>query len=526
MKLKSIILICSMVFAYIYTTAQHGGLDNTFGTNGIVTTTIGVEGDFSNDIAVQEDGKILLVGTSDIGTDENPLRVLTLARYNTDGALDNSFSGDGITTFDLGGGVRGRSVAILPDGKILTAGIHGGATTQDFLIVKFNSDGTVDMTFGSNGRVETDFASSIDITNKIHITPDGKIVLTGLVVSTTGDMDFGAARYNADGTPDVTFDGDGKVTFDLVNDDDRCNSSALQPDGKLLLFGKVTIVGDTDFAILRCNVDGSLDNTFGTNGIVLTDFGTTDDYGMSIALQSNGKIIATGITDRFSSAPKLGVVRYNADGTLDNTFGTGGIASLTVGNGMYQNSNYPVIQSDGKIVISGASTTSGSDDITLVRLSPNGSLDNTFGNNGVVTTDIGENSNASSSIALQSNSKILVGGNAFPNDDGIGVFTLSRYLSGSNLGVISFSKQDHGLLIYPNPIKESAVLEYTLTNDETISINLFDISGRIVQSFVREEKRAKGQHKETLNLETSIPSGDYILTLSNGEGISSIRVVK
>lgn len=515
-----------MMFAYSIAIAQPGDLDNTFGINGTVTKAIGVEGDFCSDIAVQEDGKILLVGTSDIGTNDNPLDVLTLLRYTAEGALDNSFSGDGITTFDLGGGVRGRSVAILPDGKILTAGTHGGSSNQDFLMAKFNSDGTVDMTFGTNGRVETDFASSNDITRKIHITPDGKIVLTGLVISTAGDRDFAVAQYNADGTPDVTFNGNGRATFDIVNDDDRCNSSTLQPDGKLLLIGKVTVVGNTDFAILRCQANGTLDNSFGTNGTVLTDFGTTGDYGFSVALQSNGKIIAVGITDLSSSAPMLGVVRYNTDGTLDNTFGTAGKASISVGNSIYNGSNYTVMQSDGKILITGASTESGASDITLVRLNANGTLDNTFGNEGVVTTDIGGSSNASSGIALQNNSKLLVAGSAFPNDDGKGIFTLNRYLLESNSAVISFKKQDYGLFIYPNPLQENVRIEYTLTNDETISIDLYDIFGRLVQSFVREEKRTKGDHKETLEMDASILSGSYILTLNNGEVSSSIRVVK
>ena len=523
--MKLILLICSMVFAYIFTTAQDGGLDNTFDTDGIVTTAIGVEGDFSSDIAVQEDGKILLVGTSDIGTNENPLSVLTLVRYNTDGALDNSFSGDGIATFDLGGGVWGRSVAILPDGKVLAAGTHGGATTQDFLIVKFNSDGTVDMTFGTNGRVETDFASSNDICKKIHITPDGKIVLTGLVVSTAGDRDFGAARYNADGTLDVTFGGDGKVTFDLVNDDDRFYHSALQSDGKLILFGEVEVVNDHDFAILRCNVDGSLDNSFGTNGIVITDFGTTRDFGYSVLLQPDGKIIGSGQTDLFS-ASKLGMVRYNTDGTLDNTFGTGGTVSITIVGGVYERSGHAIVQSDGKIVITGTLINADGGDIILVRLSADGVLDNAFGNNGIVTTDIGENSNASSGIILQSDSKILIGGNAFPDDNGNGIFTLSRYLSGLELGVLDFSIVNNGILIYPNPIQESAVIEYTLTNNETISIDLYNISGKLMQSFLKSEERNKGVHKETLVFDTSIPSGNYILTLSNGVGSSSVRVVK
>jgi len=518
MKLLSAILICLISFATLCTHAQHGDLDNTFGNDGIVTTPIGVDGDRCRDIAVQEDGKIVLIGSTNNGTNLD----LAILRYNINGTPDNTFGEGGAFSVNLGGDEYGVSVVVLSDGKILTAGTQGESPFSDFLILKFNSDGTIDQTFGTNGIVTTDFGITHDIANNIMINSDGKIIVTG-EVKNGDDRDFAIAQYNTDGTPDPFFSGDGKATFDIV-EFDRCYSSALQPDDKIILFGHISLAGDQDFATLRCKPDGSLDNSFGSQGIVVTDFNSTIEFGYSVALQQDGKIITSGITN-YSVDPMLGVVRYNTDGSLDNTFGTGGKESHSVGPD-YEFYNFLAIQSDGKILIAGASTDSlGSDDINLVRLNKNGSLDNTFGINGIVTTGNAGRSDWSESIALQADSKILVGAYANPSDEK-GVFAIYRYLSGLNFGIVDFSIQENSLLIYPNPLQESAVLEYTLTNNESINIDLYDISGILVQSFVRSEKRSKGDHKEKLDLDASIPSGSYILTLSNGTGSSSVRVVK
>ncbi len=520
MKLKLTLLFCLTVFAHSFSTAQHGGLDITFGTGGITTSAIGVNGDFCSDIAVQDDGKILLVGRTDNGTNND----LVLARYNADGTLDTSFDGDGDTSINLGGDERGTAVVATPDGKILVAGYRNEAPNRDFLLYKFNNDGTVDMTFGTNGRVDTDFGNTDDLANNIMLT-SSKIVVTGQVKNGS-DNDFAAARYNADGTTDNSFGTLGKATFDVV-ENDQCFSSVLQQDGKLILFGQITLAGNVDFAMIRCNENGTLDNDFGSSGITVTDFSGGTDRGYSVVLQQDAKIVAVGLADQATSNANLGVVRYNEDGSLDSSFGVGGMISDVVGTGEYESRNFAAVQSDGKILIAGTSTNTGfGDDITLIRLNSNGSFDNTFGTNGIVTTDILTESNSSQGIAVQPDAKILVCGRAFPDGTNNGDFALYRYLSGLELGILDFSMTNNSLLVYPNPIQESAAIEYSLTNDETISIDLYNMSGSLVQSLVRSEKRRKGEHRERLYLDASIPSGSYILTLGNGAGSSSVQVVK
>ena len=523
MKLKLTLLICSMVFAYTFSIAQHGGLDNTFGTNGIVAMNNGVDEDCQG-IAVQSDGKILLVGSTDNGTNSD----LLLVRYNEDGTLDASFDGDGRKTIDLNGIEEGNSVVVLPDGKILVAGYYSANSNTAFLLFKINSDGSNDLTFGTNGRVVTDFGTTTtDIATNIMVTQAGKIVVAGLINISGLKNDFAAARYNEDGTPDNSFGTLGKTTFDIV-EKDQPYSSVLQPDGKLILFGHIILAGNIDYVMIRCNENGTLDNSFGVGGIRVTDFSGGTDRGYSVALQQDGKIVAVGLADQATSNANLGVVRYDQDGGLDASFGVGGKVSAPVGTGQYESTNYVAIQSDGKILIAGTSTNAvpDGDDITLLRLNSNGSFDNTFGTNGIVTTDILSESNSSKGIAIQDDSKILVGGKfELPGSSNNG-FSVVRYLSGMELGILDFSVANNSILVYPNPIQESAVFEYTLTNAETINIDLYDISGRLVQSFINSEERNKGTHREALVFDTSIPSGSYILTLSNGVGSSSVRVVK
>jgi uncharacterized delta-60 repeat protein len=521
MKLTKATFICLLALTHTITYAQHGGLDNTFGTNGIVVTDLGFDVERSDGMTIQNDGKILLVGRADNGTNND----LILVRYNSDGTLDASFDGDGIASVDFAGEEQGDAVAVLPDGKIIVAGYRNESPNRNFFIFKFNSDGTVDMTFGTNGRVDIDFGATNDFVNNILVTPAGKIIVTGN--STNGsDTDFAVARVNADGTNDNTFGVLGKVTFDILPSD-FCSSSVLQPDGKIVLFGNISLAGDIDFATIRCNEDGSLDNSFGVSGVKVTDFNGGTDRGYSVLLQPDGKIVAVGLANQGSTNADLGVVRYNPDGTLDGTFGVGGMISEVIGTGDYENDTYSVLQSDGKFVVAGTSTNSGfGDDITLVRLNSNGSLDNTFGSNGVVTTDIGTESNVTKSIALQADGKVLVGGHAFPDGTNSGDLVVCRYLSGLELGILDFSVEENSMLVYPNPINENVTLNYTLTNDETISIELYDVSGKLVQSLVASENRNKGPHTETLVLKSNIPSGTYVLTIGNGTGNSSVRLVK
>ena len=516
MKKLSTFLICILLLTATLSYGQAGSLDSTFNDEGYIVTAFDGPLARGRSVAIQIDGKFVVAGEYQ---KSSGFHDFALVRYSKDGFHDNSFGINGIVKTDLGSDDISYAVVIQPDGKIVVAGTSNtGVGIYQFALVRYTTSGFLDNSFGTNGLVLGPFGDGRSVT----LQPDGKILVAG--TTTLGSPDkFLVARYKTDGTPDNTFGTNGFVTTEIRNGPAQANSIAIQSDGKIIVAGTSAPGSLSDFAIVRYNHNGTLDDTFDEDGIVTTDLGGgKKDFGEFVVIQPDKKIVVAGKNLLSNTVGRFAVVRYTPDGSLDISFGVNGIVKTLIGDGKsFPSGRSVALQSDGKLVVTGNEN----DNFVLVRYNEDGSLDNTFDSDGIVSSDITDFATGYSCV-IQQDGKIVVAGTAFCGACDANGFAVARYISGSNLGIISFSKQDHGLLIYPNPLKENAMIEYTLTNAETISIDLYDISGRIVQSFVREEKRVKGQHTETLNLETSIPSGAYILTLSNGEGISSIRVVK
>ena len=272
--------------------AADGDLDVSFGTGGKVVTSILSQDDFAHSVAIQSDGKIVVAGETKNGTADE----FALARYNADGTLDTSFgNADGkVITNSANNSEHAYSLAIQSDGKILLAGASGNfGDYDDFALARYNTDGSLDTGFGTGGKVVTSFMSQDDIVRSVALQSDGKIVVAGETKNGTYD-EFGLARYNSDGTLDTSFDGDGKVITNSNNNGDHAYSVAIQSDGKILLAGASDNTGNDDFALYRYNTDGSLDASFGTGGKVVTAVGGGDDIGTSVAIQSDGKIVVVG----------------------------------------------------------------------------------------------------------------------------------------------------------------------------------------------------------------------------------------
>ncbi|MCB0759583.1 MAG: T9SS type A sorting domain-containing protein, partial [Flavobacteriales bacterium] len=193
------------------------------------------------------DGKIVVAGDASNGTDDD----LALARYNTDGSLDNSFSADGklTTAFGTGDG-SGSAVAIQVDGKIVVAGYASNGTDDDLALTRYNTNGTLDNSFGMDGKVTTAFGTGDDHGYAVAIQPDGKILVAGDAFNGT-NYDLALARYNTDGSLDNGFSDDGKVTTAFGTDDEYGSSVAIQPDGKLIVAGSSNDGTTNDFAVAR-----------------------------------------------------------------------------------------------------------------------------------------------------------------------------------------------------------------------------------------------------------------------------------
>jgi uncharacterized delta-60 repeat protein len=419
-------VVCLLVYWPLPKTTQasSGDLDPTFGSGGKVTTNFfNIPGVFFSDhasaVAVQSDGKIVAAGFA-AGAQTNFNDNFAIARYMSNGSLDSSFGSGGKVSTDFSGNGGGAfAVAIQPDGKIIAAGGSGGK----FALARYKTNGSLDMTFGNGGKVTTSFFNIEDAAAAVAIQSDSKIVVAGSARSPATTYDFAVARYNTNGTLDASFGSGGKVTTDFFGNADQALAVALQSDGKIVTAGLAfNISTDDDFALTRYNIDGTVDSTFGSGGKVTTDIAGFFDVANGVAIQSDGKIVAGGDAVKVPSSGGV-LTRYNPDGSLDTTFGTGG----KVFNDFFGNASAVAIQPNGKIVAAGTAIESGKVDFGLTRFNSNGSPDLGFGSGGKVTTNFLGNVDRALAIAIQPDGKIVAAGMAYDISANNESFALARY---------------------------------------------------------------------------------------------------
>jgi uncharacterized delta-60 repeat protein len=350
---------------------------------------------------------------------------LAVARA-ADGDLDPTFGNGGkvVTNFDLPAS-GASAVAIQADGKIVAAGFTFDETANiDFGVARYEPNGTLDPTFESDGRVTTDFFGLFDLANAVAIQSDGKIVLAGSAMENLAN-DFALARYNPDGSLDSTFDGDGKLTTDFSGGGDIAYGVVVQPDGKILAAGVSNNLASSadDVALVRYNADGSLDSTFGVGGRVLTDFGE-GEVAFGVALQPDGKVIAVGSAERTNSAASdCLILRYDSKGVPDPTFGSNGVV-LTA----FLVARSVTLGPDGRIVVAGAASDPANPGgfFAVARFLKNGTLDASFDGDGWKTTDLSGFDESALAVSVQPDGKILAAGSSANPDFSLD-FALVRY---------------------------------------------------------------------------------------------------
>ena len=289
--------------------------------------------------------------------------------WAADGDLDTSFDTDGkVSTPILSGADEANSVVLQSDGKIVAAGSSYNGSNYDFAVVRYNTDGSLDTTFGTGGKVTTSIGSDPDVANSVVLQSDGKIVAAGYSHNGS-NYDFAIVRYNTNGSLDTTFDADGKQTTSIGSGAEIAYSVVLQSDGKIVAAGYSHNGTNTDFAVVRYNTDGSLDTTFDTDGKQTTAIGSGAEVANSVVLQGDGKIVAAGYSHNGTNTD-FAVVRYNTDGSLDTTFDTDGKQTTSIGSGT-EVARSVVLQSDGKIVAAGWMHNGTNEDFAVVRYSAN-----------------------------------------------------------------------------------------------------------------------------------------------------------
>jgi uncharacterized delta-60 repeat protein len=394
---------CCLCLTLVPTSAGTPGADLASSRPGIVTTAIGVQSEIDA-VALQRDGKIVAAGWAAIRVP--PYDGIAVARYIPDGALDRSFGGDGkVTTFFRPFMAFASDLALQRDGKVVVVGRtdEAGELRSDFAVVRYKANGALDRSFAGDGKLRTVVGEFARGAEAVVLQPDGKIVVAG-----NSEVDA-LVRYAPDGTLDTSFGGDGMVIGQAgIPADDL----ALQSDGKLVITG--VQFGDA-LSLARYLPNGSLDPTFGGDGKVTTPIDGVSDS--RLAIQPDGKIIALAFD---YLGEEIALVRFDADGSPDPSFdGDGKVITASSATESVYNA---ALQGDGKIVVAG-------DGFELARYNQDGSLDSSFGAAGkVTTTGIGEHAHANA-VALQPDGRIVVAGATFPAAS----FTVARYTPDGSL---------------------------------------------------------------------------------------------
>ena len=472
--------------------AQSGSLDIAFDSDGKLTTELGSSYDYGYSVAIQSDGKIIVVGTNNAAGGGD----FAIIRYNSNGSLDNTFDGDGKAFIDIAGTDVAYSVVIQNDGKIVVAGYSTNNGNWDFALIRLNNDGSLDTSFDTDGKLLTDFGTE-EQGASVAIQTDGKIIVAGYSGSGASQT-FAVARYNSDGSLDNTFDGDGKrTTYFVSGQEARAYSVAIQSDGKIVVVGHSYY----DFALVRYNSDGSLDNTFDTDGKVITSFGSGNEYGYSVAIQDDGKILIGG-----AFGGNFALARYNNDGSLDNTFDADGQVTTDFGGGDEVRSI--AIQTDGKILAAGSSS-NGYADFALARYNNDGSLDSTFDTDGKVTTNFtGGSTEIAYSIAIQADGKIVLAGVSALNGSYNNNVAVVRYNGDIGVGV-NKTLIENLLTIYPNPTNDYLTIKNN-NGDINTTYALFNSLGQRVLT-------GKLMGETTTVDVTKLASGLYFVQVDNEE---------
>ncbi len=458
-----------------------GTLDNSFGTSGtvLVSSFVGA----GNSVAIQSDGKIVVGGASN--------GEFALVRINIDGTLDTAFGQKGLARTYIGGdsSLTGgcSSIAIQPDGKILAGGTNGHGFWESesyvyhssFALARFNTDGTLDGSFGTSGTTSTYL----------------------------GDVD----GYHGQG-----------------------NSVAIQSDGKI----DVGCTLNSYFAVVRFLSDGELDEAFGSNGYALASINGRDTYYdecRSIAIQSDGKIVGAGDSQDNSYRIAFSMVRFNTSGTIDSTFGPNGNGTTRafINGGVWNDFCYSVvIRPDGKIITGGESLGSAGsygdlDAFALAQFNSDGVIDSGFGTSGSIRafrTDTNGTTDQCYSILVQSDGKIIAGGTRGDWNNNVS-FAIERFVEsplsvgGSGSVTKSFALYQN----YPNPFNPSTVINYQLLTDAYVTLSVYDILGREVTTLVNGYQYS-GTHFARFN-GINLPSGVYLYRLQVGNWSATRKMV-
>ena len=535
--------------------------DSSFGTGGV--TTVNIDTDRAAFLLEKTNGNILTGGYSyNPALFGNQIRQIELG---TSGNIVSNTVKNLYTSFDKS--IFGNGVIQLSDQSYLTLSTSYIAGLDRLILQKFSSNGIRDVTFGGSGYADLGNYGYSEA--KIVELADGKIITVNdpkiIKLNSNGTYD---TAFGTGGQVDITALGDGRLIF--------IDDFTLSNDNKVLIAADYTIsnpYGNSTTAVVKLNLDGTLDSAFGTNGVVYyrfnADVNAYSEFPNTIYQDAANKIIVASISRTLAypgNSPNINLAKLNENGTFDTSFGTNGkfiypsgsdtvwtYRIMSSGDNNYllnihdtstshtlkitaNGSAYAgfgtnglahdisgsdnlamTIQPDGKILKGGARN----NQFSISRYNTDGSVDPSFGSNGEINTAIDFQSNIQT-VALQTDGKLFAVGNSF--DGTKQVLTLARY-TGVYLGTIDFSSEKKILLVYPNPIENNATFEYTLENNENVTVEIIDLQGKVVKRIITNKNQKAGKQTLPFSLE-GMSAGQYILKIASGKGSQSVQLLK
>jgi uncharacterized delta-60 repeat protein len=501
-----------------------GSLDLGFGDKGLVYIAYNLTRTEATSLSIQMDGKIL---TGAIANDALFSR-FGLARFNENGTLDDDFAEGGKflnQTCPTCGDELTTDMTVQQDGKILLFGIRYSTINErdNYQLMRLHPDGRIDSSFGKNGIVQTDFDSTFDRGISVAVQSDHKIICSGFVYNGQ-DWDFGLVRYLPDGNLDSGFGVGGKLITAIGRGNDVAYAMALQEDGKIVV-GGLSVVDTPNiyhYALVRYDNNGSLDQNFNGTGKVIVDFGNDFKQGTiyTIRIQKDGKLLLSGEINNITTGGKYGgLVRLNADGSLDKNFGNSGMLIISV-DSFFNIVNDMVVQEDGKIICGGRYG-AGNSGSFLVRYNSDGSVDKNFAFMGVLRIGL-QGPSLVNALALQADGKVVLAGNVYTANKT--ELYVMRLLNKLNVGVLSEEKLANNVMVYPNPVSDEVSVEYKLINSGIVHLKVLDLKGNVLQEVSATDIEKTGDHALKFKLLPSIQTGVYILQLQSGKEQASVQI--
>jgi len=523
-----VVVVCTCLCCSVVKAQQPGDLDLSFGVDGLAVTAFPNDNNFSEGygIVVQPDGRIVVGGHSTYSDHWD----FSLVRHLPDGSRDSNFGTDGRVHHGVAGfsdtqkSIQG--IALQDDDRIVAVGYSLSLvpeTLEHAVVIRYDTDGSLDDSFATNGIRRESSPGQYDRYNAVAIQPDGRILTAGRIFN--GFNNHGIlARYLADGSPDLSFGTNGRISIDAQPAGAGFNAIVLQPDGSIVCVGNTTgPSGSSAYLLARYTVDGVLDPSFGNGGIVAYDFvlGFGDEFATSVALQQDGSIVVAGFVrgvDPFLPVRDMLVARFGSNGSIDGSFGTAGsIAVATVINGFGLSL---ILRSDDRILLGSAL-----DGVFMVAmLTSNGTLDTGFSDDGLAIIPVVGSYCIGRSIALQPDGKVLLAGNATADTTGMAVIRL--HTGQTKVGVEETHSAVGGLLISPNPIRDHVTITCTLSYLQRVDIRMVDATGRVVRQLLQNISLPAGEHQLHFEFDDAVPVGLYTIQCSTGQTMLNKLVVK